>query len=345
MRFSSPLFGVIKGAAALLVLLLAGTAGYLLIEGWPFLDALFMTVITISTVGYNEVYPLSPAGEAFSIVLILISVGAVFYILTNVVRYFLEGEFRIRMGRQRMEAKISKLSNHFILCGYGRVGQEIAHALSQEEVEFVIIELNETGYIKALENDYLAINADATINEVLEKAKIPAARGLIAAIGDDAENTYAVLAAHGLNPSLPIIARASSKEAMNRLILAGAKHVISPPVIGGQRMARLAVRPTTVQFMETVFSNQQETLLIEEIEIEEESSLVGLTIEQVEDRFPRAKVLAQKKHDGTVIIDPHSETIVETADVITVFGPYEQLQNMEGCCQSISGRRGTMKGK
>jgi len=345
MRFSSPLFGVFKGAIALLVILLAGTSGYVLIEGWAFLDALFMTVITISTVGYNEVHPLSHAGEAFSIALILISVGAVFYILTNVVRYFLEGEFRIRVGRQRMEAKIRKLNNHFILCGYGRVGQEIAHALSQEEVQFVIIELNEAGYRKAVENDYLAVNADATLNEVLDEVNISAARGLIAAIGDDAENTYAVLAAHGLNPSLPIIARASNKEAMNRLILAGAKHVISPPVIGGQRMARLAVRPTTVQFMETVFSNQQETLLIEEIEIEKESSLVELTVEQIENRFPRAKVLAQKKHDGTVIVDPHSEAIVEAADVLTIFGPYEQLQNMEGCCRSVSGRRGTVKDK
>ena len=306
----------------------------MLIEGWSFLDALFMTVITISTVGYNQVHPLSHTGEVFSIVLILFSVGAVFYILTKLGRYFLEGEFSIRIGRQRMEAKINKLKDHFILCGYGRVGQEIAFALHQENMQFVIIEMSEDGYEKALKNEHLAINGNATINEVLETAGIAHARGFIAAIGDDAENTYAVLAAHGLNPSLPIIARASSKEAMNRLVLAGARHVISPAVIGGQRMARLAVRPTTVQFMETVFSHNQETLLIEEIKMGDKSNLIGLTVEEIEDRFPRAKILALKKQDGTAIIDPHSDARIETSDILTIFGPYEQLQNIEGCCKS-----------
>ena len=233
----SPLQRLVRGVGYLLLIILSGTFGYMIIEGWSFIDSLFMTITTISTVGYDEVYPLSTAGQVFSIVLILGGVGILFYILTTVVQHILEGELGIRIGRQRMEAKINRMRNHFILCGYGRVGRAIASTFKQQGFEFVIIDRNETTIKEAQQNDYLIILDDATKNNVLRHARIEHARGLVAACGSDADNTYITLAARQLNPTLPIIARANSQDAEAKLLQAGANRVIAPETIGGQRMA------------------------------------------------------------------------------------------------------------
>ena len=334
MRSSAPIYRLLRGLTALLAILVIGTAGYWIIEGWSLIDALYMTVVTISTVGYDEVHPLSAAGQIFSIALILGGVGTVLYILTSVVQYFLEGEFGIRLGKQRMDAKIKKMRNHFILCGYGRVGQGIANALKQETAEFIVIDQDEESAAKARQNNHLTIQDDATKNEVLRQAGIDSARGLIAALGNDADNTYTTLAARGLNPDLAIIARASDDEAMIRLQQAGADHVIAPEVIGGQRMARLALRPAAIQFIETVFSSHEEEILIEEIETGKESTLIGSSISQIENRFPRIKILALKREDSNLILNPKPNNIVEKSSILTAFGPAEQLQALEGCCET-----------
>lgn len=348
MRFTTSLYRIFQGIAALLGIFLFGTIGYRIIEGWSFLDSLYMTAITISTVGYAEIHPLSTGGRIFSIILILAGVGSAFYILTNMVRYFLEGEFGIRLGRQRMEAKIAKLRNHLILCGYGRVGQEIARALRQDNIAFVIIEHDEINVNMAHEEDHLIIHADATKNEILQQAGIDRAKGLITALGDDAANTYTTLAAHGLNPGLTIISRAGSSEAMRRLLQAGAKHVVSPEAIGGQRMARLAVHPSTIQFIETVFSSQEEALMIEEINVTENSMFTEKTLQEIEDQFPRIKILALQKEDGALTINPDPKIIIEKGATFTAFGPLEQLQTLEGCCKTlktVSSKAGAQKNK
>ena len=334
MRSSAPIHRLLRGLTALLAILVIGTAGYWIIEGWSLIDAFYMTVVTISTVGYDEVYPLSTDGQIFSIALILGGVGTVLYIMTSVVQYFLEGEFGIRLGKQRMDAKIKKLHNHFILCGYGRVGQGIADALKQEAAEFIVIDQDEESAAKARQNNHLTIQDNATKNEVLRQAGIDSARGLIAALGNDADNTYTILAARGLNPALAIIARASDDEAMIRLQQAGADHVIAPEVIGGQRMARLALRPAAIQFIETVFSSHEEEILIEEIETGKESTLIGSTVNQIENRFPRIKILALKREDGNLILNPKPNNIIEKSSIFTAFGPAEQLQALEGCCET-----------
>ncbi|MCJ7655927.1 MAG: potassium channel family protein, partial [Dehalococcoidia bacterium] len=280
-----PLQSLIKGAGILFLIIVIGTIGYRIIEGWPLVDSLYMTVTTISTVGYGEVHPLSTAGRIFSIILILSGVGAVFYILTMLVQQILEGEFGIRMGRQRMEAKIKRLNNHFILCGYGRVGEAIANTLKQQEVEFVVIERTAENAEKARQAGCLTVQDDATRDEVLRGARIDKARALITALGDDADNTYTTLAAHQLNTTLPIIARASSTAAQKKLQLAGAHRVVAPETSGGERMAMLALRPTTVEFVETVLLGRGQELLIEEIEMSKDSPLVGFAIKQVEERF------------------------------------------------------------
>ena len=333
MKFLGPLHNLIRGVGLLFLVICAGTIGYRIIESWPIFDCLYMTVITITTVGYGEIHPLSPAGRIFSIFLILSGVGTAFYILTTLVQYMLEGEFGIRFGRRRMEAKIKRLHNHFILCGYGRVGEAIAKALKQHGAEFVVVERNEEAIYKAQQAGCLTILDDATRDEALKQARIDSSRGLIAALGSDADNTYTTLAARQLNPKLPVIARASNEDAGGKLQKAGADRIVAPEIIGGHRMAMLALRPTTVEFVETVLLGREQELLIEEIEIAENSPLVDSTVKQVEERFPGIRILALKREDGALLPNPSPNTIIEKASNLTAFGTLEQLRTVEGCCQ------------
>jgi len=322
----------------LLLVVVAGTIGYMLIEGWSFLDSLYMTVTTITTVGYSEVHPLSTAGRIFGIFLILGGVGTAFYILTSLVRYILEGEFGFRIGRQRMEAKIKGLRNHFILCGYGRVGEAISNTLKQQGAKFIVIERTSENAEKARQGGCLIIQDDATRDEVLREARIDRARALISALGEDADNTYTTLAARQLNTTLPIIARASSATAQKKLQLAGAHRVVAPEISGGERMAMLALRPTTVEFVETVLLSREQELLIEEIEVSEDSTLLGSTIKQAEERFPGIRILATRNKDGTLVPNPSPKNTIGKASSLAAFGTAKQLLAVEGCCQPSKSR-------
>lgn len=334
MRFLGALQDLARGLGALLLVVVAGTIGYRLIEGWSFLDSLYMTVTTITTVGFTEVHPLSTAGRIFTIFLILGGVGTAFYILTSLVRYILEGEFGIRIGRQRMEAKIRRLNNHFILCGYGRVGQAIASILSQQEAKFVVIDRDREVINKAQQAGCLTIQDDATKDESLRQAKIDSARGIIIALGDDAASIYTTLAAKELNAALPIVARANNEAAERKLLQAGAQRVVAPEIIGGARMARLALRPQAVEFIETVLFGREKQLLVEELEAGDESTLVGSTIKEIEERFPGVRILALKNRDGALVPNPGQNSTVEKGSSLTAFGTVEQLRAIEGCCQS-----------
>ena len=333
MRLLGALQDLIKGLGALLLVVLAGTIGYKIIEGWSLLDSLYMTVITITTVGYAEVHPLSPAGRGFSIILMLVGVGTAFYILTSLVRYIIEGEFGFRIGRQRMEAKIRRLDNHFILCGYGRVGQAIAVILKQQGAKFVAIDRDRETITKAQQAGFLTIQGDATKNEVLRQAKIDSARGIIIALGDDADIIYTTLAVKELNATLPIVARANNEDAGRKLLQAGVQRVVAPELIGGARMARLALRPQAVEFIETVLFGREKQLLVEELEAGDESQLVGSTIKEIEERFPGVRILALKKSDGAVVPNPGPNSTVERTSSLTAFGTVEQLRAIEECCQ------------
>jgi voltage-gated potassium channel len=334
MKLSTPLQNLFRGIGLLLIIILAGTIGYRIIEGWSLIDSLFMTITTISTVGYGEVHPLSTAGRIFSIFLILGGVGAVFYILTMLVKHIVEGEFGIRIGRQSMESKIEKLHNHFILCGYDRVGEATANTLEQHKAKFVVIEITQVNADKARQAGFLTVQGDATKDEVLRRAGIDKAGALITALGDDADNTYTTLAARQLNPTIPIIARATNIEAQKKLQLAGAHRVVAPETSGGERMAMLALRPATVEFVETVLLGRGQELLIEEIEVNKDSPLVGSAIKQVEERFPGVRILAIRDKDRVLILNPNPNATIEKNSSLAAFGTTEQLQSIEGCCQS-----------
>lgn len=321
----------IKWFIALFSLLAFGTAGYMLIQGWDFFDSLYMTVITIATVGFGEVHPLSTAGRIFTIVLTLGGVGTAFYILTSIVQATLDSEFGA-FRRSRMDARIKKLNNHFVLCGYGRVGEAIAVTLKQQKADFVVIDHSMNSYTRAIQQDCLTILDDATNHSVLKRAGVEKAKSLITAFGDDAYNTYAVLTAREINPRLVIIGRANNDDAARRLKQAGATHIILPEVIGGMQMARLATRPTTVQFIETVLLGKEGEFVVEEVYIGENSTLIGTTIKDIEERFTGVRILAVRDKGGDIVINPSLGTGVEAGGSLTAFGTMDQLQAVEGCC-------------
>lgn len=231
-----------------------------------------------------------------------------------------------------MESRIKKLDQHFIVCGYGRVGEAIASTLKMQKANFVVIDHSLNSYTRAVQQDCLTIMDDATNHDVLKRAGILKAKSLITAFGDDAYNTYAVLTAREINPRLTIIGRASNDEAAKRLKQAGATHIILPEVIGGLQMARLALRPTTVQFVETVLAGKEREYLVEEIYVGENSTLIGKSIKEVEERFPGVRMLAVKERDGNLHINPSLNMAIAAGASLTAFGTMEQLQAVEGCC-------------
>jgi voltage-gated potassium channel len=324
----SPLRRLLWGICILVAIIAIGVTGYTIIERWVFIDALYMTIITITTVGFAEVHPLSLAGKIFSIFIIIGGVGSALYILTATVQSILEGQLGITMGRRRMKAKIAKLKGHFILCGYGRVGQEIARTFSEEGAPFVVIENNEERLAQAEGDGYPCLLADATSDEVLKQAGIERARGLVAALGSDADNTYIALSARGLRPDLFIEARSGSQEAEAKLKMAGADRVISPHLIGGHRMAMLALRPAVVDFIDTVTYRPGRELQLENVDVAGGSPLVGQTMKHIREQ-DGITVLAMRKQSGKLLANPPGEEIIMDGDRLIVIGTKQRLAALE----------------
>ena len=320
---------------ALIVILCVGVIGYSLIEKWSFLDSLYMTVITLSTVGYQEVEGLSDAGRIFSVVLIIVGVGAMFYTLTTVVQYILEGNLANIWGRRRMKDKIAKLKNHVILCGYGLVGREVAKVFKDEGVPLVIIEQDADALALAAENEYLCVQGNANSDEILEEAGIRRARALVAALGTDAENVYVTLSARQMRDDLFIVARASTTESEPKLLQAGANRTMSPYGIGGRRLALLTLRPVVVDFVDTTLSSRRGELILENIKISQGSPVCGKNIGEGRQFAGGASILAvRKKRGGRVVPNPPNDITLEEQDELVVLGTREQLRSLEGAVEA-----------
>ena len=313
---------------ALVAIVVIGVIGYMVIEGWSFLDAIYMTVTTITTVGFREVHPLSDAGRIFSIFIIIGGVGGALYVLTTIMGYILEGQFGITVGRRRMKNRISKLKDHFILCGFGRVGQEIARAFSGEGVPFIIIAKNQEHITKADRVGYLYILGDATSDEVPREAGIERAHGLVSAVGSDTDNTFITLSARELRPDLFIETRSSGPESESKLRRAGADRIISPHAIGGRRMAMLALRPAVADFIDTVTYGPGRELQLENVDVASGSALIGQTMEQARSQVG-ITVLAIRKKSGKLVANPPGEEVVEDGDRLIVIGTKKRLAALE----------------
>ena len=314
---------------ALLLVIATGIIGYVTIEGWSFLDALYMTVVTISTVGYEEVQPLSDGGRVFSIVLIIGGVGVMLYGATTMVQYLVEGHLGNILGGRRMKEKIGKLEVHIILCGYGQVGREVARTLENEGVPFVVVDHNQEAVARAADDGYLYVQGDATRDDVLNETGIRRARGLVAALGSDADNIFVTLSAKGICPDLTVVARASTEESESKLRRAGADRVILPLRLGGRRMAMLALHPLVIDFLETAMHSRDRDLLLEEIAVGPGSPVAGMTVKEGQQCCSGVDILAVKKRDGTLVANPSQEMLLELGDEMVVIGTRQQLRTLE----------------
>jgi len=315
--------------SALLAVIVLGVIGYMIIEGWAFLDALYMTIITISTVGYGEVRGLSTAGRVFSIVLIVGGVGVMLYFLSTLVQYLVEGYLKNVFGRRRMKDRIAKLKGHFIVCGYGRVGLAAAHTFREEGVAVVVVDSDPEAVAKAAADGYPYIQGDAASDEVLTEAGVHKARGLVAAAGDDASNVYIILSARGLEDNLFIIVRVCCEDSKPKMERAGANKVINPYYSGGERMARLALHPLVIDFVETALHGPGHELVLEDIEIRPSSLLVGKTIGEAQVYSGGASIIATKKRDGEIFPKPPEDTAIDVGDKLVILGTREQLVLLE----------------
>ncbi|MFH1034761.1 MAG: potassium channel protein [Pseudomonadota bacterium] len=318
------------GVALALLVVGGGTAGYMLIEGWSLHDALFMTITTVTTVGYSEVHPLSYAGRNFSMVLIVGGVGTVLYILTMLTQVVVEGKLREVMGRRSLERKIRSLRGHYIICGFGRIGALVADMLREQGVELVVIENSEQVTRRLGQEGIHYVLGSATEDESLIAAGIERAKGLVATVNSDADNVYIVLTAKGIRPDLLIIARATEPGSERKLKRAGADKVVSPYFIGARRIAQTVLRPSVADFVDLTFHSTDLALRMEEVLVGMGSSLVGVSLR---DSGIRQKldliVLAVKKPDDRMIFNPPAETIIEQDDTLIALGSQASMQKLE----------------
>ena len=308
------------GVLLLLILICVGITGYASIEGWSFVDSLYMTVITITTVGFQEVHPLSTGGRIFTMCLILLGVGTALYILVGVVTLIIEGELGEAWGVRRMKAKIDALSNHYILCGFGRVGEEVGREFKDRNIPFVVVESNPEAIGRARQRNYLLIEGDASIDSTLVDAGIERARGLLAASDSDSGNTYITLTAKAMNADVFVVSRAGHPENLERMRRAGADRVISPYQIGGRRMALSMLQPMVLDFIDTLTGGRPDQRIIAEFEATAESGMVGKTLDEAIMKQANTLVLAVQRADGETIVGPAHSRFVEAGDRVIVLG-------------------------
>jgi voltage-gated potassium channel len=313
---------------ALACLVLVGMAGFHFIEGWPWFDGLYMVVTTFTTIGYQEVHPLSTAGRAFNIALIIAGVSLVFLGIGSLTQALLEFELGNFFGRRKMERDIGRLSEHYIICGAGRVGQSAARELARRPAPFVIVDQNEAKAAH-LESGWLTLVGDATREQTLRDVHIERARGLVAATTTDATNLYIVLTARGLNPGLRIIARASQEDAEKHLLKAGADSVVSPYLSAGQRIAQSFLRPHVLSFLDAATTRLGMDLEIGEIPVTTSSAFAGKTIATSRLREERGLIILAIKRERDMHFNPSPEDRIEPGDHLIAMGEPAQLRQLE----------------
>ena len=306
-----------------------GTWGYYFVEKMPLFEAFYMTMITISTVGYAEIIPLSPAGRALTIIIIILGITVGAYTIGMLVRAFIEGELLKMFGRIKVQKQISELKNHFIVCGFGRIGRIISKELAADDIDFVVIEQDPAIIEQVESKNYLFLEMDATSEEALLKAGIMKANGIVTALRSDANNVFITLTAKGLRPDIYILARASHEDNEDKLSRAGASRVVSPHLIGGRRMAQVLKRPTVVDFIDIATMGTSLGLMMEEATVGSGSDLDGknLVDSNLRKNFG-VIIVAIKKTDSKMIFNPMPTETLDAGDVIVVIGKKEDLIRM-----------------
>ncbi|MBI1824081.1 MAG: potassium channel protein [Nitrospirae bacterium] len=320
-----------KVVLTFVVVIILGVAGLMTVEGWSFQDALYMTILTLSTVGYREVRPLSPAGQIFIMIFIVIGVGSFLFVITTIAEYVVFGHLKGAVGRKKMKNRISKLTGHYIICGFGRVGQEVAQELKREGNDLVVIDITAASIGKCDQMGYNYIEGNASDEQVLIDAGIMKAAGLVTATDSDAENVYVTLSAKDLRKDIYVVARASTEGARGKLFKAGADRVISPYSIGGKRIAGMLLRPNVVEFLDFVLHSAEMDLFMEEIEVREKSRFDGLTVGAAKQmQNSGANILAiKKKLENKIVASPETTIKIERGDLLIILGTKGQLKDLE----------------
>ena len=306
-----------------------GTVGYVVIEGWDFLDAFYMTVITLSTVGYGEVHQVSLTGRIFTILLVFLGVGFTLYVISAIVQFVLEGQIKKLFGRRLLDKKIEKLRNHYIVCGYGRIGRMLCNTLMKQPLDLVVIEKNKDLIPVMNEDKALYISGDCIDKENIIKAGIKHAKGFIAALATDSDNVFLILTARQLNPAVYILARASKNESKAILLSAGADCVESPYDIGAASLAQKIIRPEVINFLNLALGSSRKDIAMEAISVSASSNLVDVPLKDsgIRQKF-NLIIMAIKRKNQEMLFNPSKTTAISQGDTVIAIGEYENLQKL-----------------
>jgi len=335
MSFTSPgsrslvgRFRIRDAVIAVVIAITMGTLGFHLIEGWSILDSLYVTAQTVTTVGFGDVTPNSSQGRIFATAFMLVGVGVVLYALTTTVQSIVQSELVAAFGQRRRSRKMSKLRNHFIICGAGRVGSHLVRDLQQTGELFIVVERDPQRVAELTDQGVVVLVRDATLEESLHEAGVEYARGLAACLPDDADNVYVVLTARDLNAKLHIVARAAEEQAEVKLVRAGANRVVAPTIIGGHRMATALIKPAVADFIDSITASQLE-LAFEQVEIDPASTLAGRKLRDTNIRSELDIVIVGiRRADGQMLFNPSGETAIEGGDMLIAIGHPESLIKM-----------------
>ncbi len=329
------------GLTALGGVFFGGTLWFWLVEHWSLVDSAYMTIITLSTVGFTEIQTLDSRGRIFTMILILTGIVTIGYLVNRFTEALLQGYFQEGIRLKEKKNVIDKLSKHYILCGFGRTGFHVARELYVEKTPFIIIDMGDDELEKAQQLGYLVVQGDATLDEYLIEAKIESAACIIAALSSDADNVYTVISAKALNPNIRAIARASNEEAINKLERAGADAVVSPYVTGGKRLAAAALRPQIMDFVDGILSGGDRSFYLEEFLLDEEQCpCLGQTLKEARLRNRSgALVVAIRTAQGQLIAGPNGENILIAGDSLICMGTAEQLRTLNSILGPINSPR------
>ncbi|MGB3682158.1 MAG: potassium channel protein [Rubrobacteraceae bacterium] len=326
-----------RAGVALLTLVVVGTLGYMRIEGWNFSDSLYMVYITMSTIGFTEVRELDNAGRWWTALVGIGGIGTFAYAAGSLIELAVEGTVRGYFRNRRMRNEIDKLENHYILCGYGRVGREVAEELVSDGVPFIVVDRNESVVARCRLEGYLAVTGSGYDDEVLENAGAGRARGLIAAVASDADNVFITLSARRMNPKLHIVARYNNDESAAKLTMAGADRTLSPHYIGGRRLASLATRPSVMDFLDVISHGGGIEFQLEEFVVPEESHLADHSISRLDiSKQTGARILAIRRDGGKFNTNPSGKDSITSGDTLIVLGTQEQIKSLERLMNSAS---------
>ena len=322
------LFRIRNAIIALGIAIVFGTVGFRLIEGWSFVDSFYVTVQTLTTVGYGDLPPRSPVGRGFAVFIMLVGVGGVALAASTIVQSVVQSEIVSAFGERRQSRRMSKLHGHYIVCGSGRVGSHLVRDLERAGEEFVIVESDGQRAAEFSQRGLHVLVGDATLEETLKSAGVDRARGLAACLPNDADNVYVVLTSRDLNPQLHIVARAAEEQAEAKLVRAGANHVVAPTIIGGHRMAISLTKPAVGEFFDSI-TGSKIGLSFEQVLVEEGSSLVRQVLRETPIRAELDIVIISiRRADGETIFNPSGDTVIEAGDILIAIGKVEALTRL-----------------